>query len=118
MRTPNTGGGTDTISYPIDLLRSVANQILTNLSLALDEHNTKWNAIVDYVDNADYNLQDPMRKVFNAHRAKLEASYQWQADFAGALLGIADLAEAWDDHTAQSFRPPSSGPSHGPSHLS
>jgi len=111
-------GDSSTVSYPIELLRSVANRILQNVSLALEEHNKQWNAITNYVDNADSQLQDPMRKVFNAHKARLEASYQWQADFAGTLLGIADLAEEWDNQTAQSFRPTNSSPSNNRSHIS
>ena len=117
-----SSSGNEDMSYPIDLLRETAAKILANASLALDEHNRNWSAVQAYINSngprpfnfwspaqsqydTEFDVRSYLENVLAPHAQRLQASYQWQIQFASTLFAAIDAVEGADNDVAQSFRP-------------
>src|SRR5690242_217068 len=90
MRNTDQTSGSELIRYPIDLMRSVASQILTDANNALAQLDSDWKKAQWYIDTLPSILQGSFHDLLDKHQSRLRASYQWQKDFATALARTAD----------------------------
>jgi hypothetical protein len=110
----------DQIEYPIDTIREVAHEILTQVSTSRQQHGTQWNIIQQYISQCapSYKplgmspsfgfafgdgVQGHMQDVLTPHAQRLNSSYDWLEKFANALLDAANDMEAADQHVKDSF---------------
>ncbi len=111
---PDTATASDTIIYPIDLLRKTAAKILVDADLAQQEHQAKWHALkTKYIDVHD--LDGKMAAVLNIHEKRMSDSYNWQMKLAQALFDAISQMETADQQAAKGFKPDNSDepPAHG-----
>jgi hypothetical protein len=116
MKNMDQTSGSELIRYPIDLMRSVASQILTDADNALAQLDLDWKKTQWYIDTLPSILQGSFYDLLDKHQKRLRDAYQWQKDFANALSRTADIAEANNDHIAHGFQ--SSLQQHLPQHVS
>ncbi|GCE06637.1 hypothetical protein [Dictyobacter aurantiacus] len=90
--------------YPFDTMRTVAATILSNVSIALSEHEIAWKKAQDYVQSLPDPLQPAFMDVLNKHQQRIRDSYKWQEDFAGALFNAIDTVSNTDSNISTSFQ--------------
>jgi hypothetical protein len=104
MRIKDQASGSELICYPVDLMHSVASQILTDANNALTQLDSDWKKAQTYIDTLPFVLQGSFYDLLDKHQKRLRASYQWQIDFANALSRTADIAADNNDHIAHGFQ--------------
>jgi hypothetical protein len=92
------------IRYPIDTLRSVAATIAVNVDMALISHEAAWKQAQDYVHSLPEPLQPAFMDALNKHQQRIRDSYQWQQDFAKALVSAADAADDTESSITAAFQ--------------
>ena len=108
MPLKNANGGNsssgDIIRYPIDTMRSVTAMIVVNIDMALIQHEAAWKKAQNYVDSLPEPLQPAFMDALNKHQQRIRDSYQWQQDFAQALLSAADAADDTESSITAAFQ--------------
>lgn len=116
---------TGTISYPVDLMRQVAGQIMVDAGQAMIDHQNQWNDVQTYLSSLPGMVQSHVQTLLNQHQQRLMDSYQWQLDFANALMEAAQYMDDLDHGIRDTFdpqtgtitnpqAPPEIRPAHGP----
>ena len=91
------------MSYPIDKMRSVAQNIRTSANNALTNHHMHWQRVQNCIDRLPGFMQSPLYYVLDPHDRRLRNSYQWQLDFADALEKAANDMDDVDQQVKQAF---------------
>ncbi|MGH2482347.1 MAG: hypothetical protein ACRDHW_22090 [Ktedonobacteraceae bacterium] len=99
----DTGTTTTTASYPLDLLRQVAAQILIDAGQAQLDLETLRQASGSYLQTLPGMLSDSMLALLHKHYERLNDAYQWQLDFANALFDMAQIIEDAEQGIVDSF---------------
>lgn len=110
--------GSDTIAYPIDLLRTVAAKILLNATNAQTAHNHLWSSVQQflnegpgtsspsiggYTDTEQLNVRYYLNNVLEPHQQRIQDSYTYQIKIAQALFDMADQVEGVEERIKASF---------------
>ncbi|HLG62928.1 MAG TPA: hypothetical protein VKY19_13390 [Ktedonosporobacter sp.] len=115
---PPDGPVGDLILYPVDRLRAVGQQIISDAQEGLNRHNAAWasgpTSASKYADitppdedtiqplHSDSGIQ-PVKMVLYPHERRLRASYEWQQAMGQMLLKLADQMDQMDQQTAQNI---------------
>lgn len=122
---PEYSGDSDSseqVSYPLDTIREVANDILAAVRTARTQHETHWHTIQHYITvqcAPSYkpfgitpsffpfsgDVSSHMKDVLDPHAQRLTNSYDWLEKFANAMLKAAQAVEDTDKAVQQSFQP-------------
>ena len=98
-----TGTTTTTASYPLDLMRQVAAQILIDTGQTQLDLQTQRQAAGSYLQTLPGMLYDAMQALLHKHYERLNDAYQWQLDFANALFDMAQIIEDAEHGIVDSF---------------
>jgi len=98
-----SSGGGDLKRFPVARMRETAGNIVANALSAQEQHDQAWRRIQAYIDRFPGFMQGPVRAVLESYDKRLRASYQWQFDFASALVQGADAADTTDTEIKNSF---------------
>ncbi|MBV9258853.1 MAG: hypothetical protein JO215_12635 [Ktedonobacteraceae bacterium] len=117
---PATPDSSNVINYPIDRMREVANDILSAVYKARQQHSTHWSNIQHYINGdcvASYrplgitplfvfggDVSSHMKDVLEPHAQRLTDSYDWLEQFAHELLKAVQVIEQTEHSIAQSFQ--------------
>ncbi len=94
----------DKIVYPITTMRATAQQIRTNATNSLCNHEQTWQRLQNCLAPLPGFIQAAFNIVLNTHNQRLRASFQWQIDLATRLEESANAMEKVDQSRAQSFQ--------------
>ncbi len=114
MYTPGDGGDDDQISYPLERIREVANQIIKDANEGLNLHEQAWAQVSRYADTTPPDETtvsrfhpgsgiQPVKMVLIPHERRLRATYEWQIALGKTLLRMADMMEQQDQDLVQGF---------------
>ncbi len=94
----------DKIVYPIATMRATVQQIRTNATNNLNNHEQTWQRLQDCLAPLPGFIQAAFTSVLNTHNQRLRASFQWQMGLATRLEASANAMEEVDQSGAQSFQ--------------
>lgn len=110
----------NTISYPTDVMREVAQDILNAVQTARQQHNQHWGVINHYINSTCAPAYKPlgmapnflffqgdvssnMNNVLKPHATRLTSSYDWLETFATDLQRMATMIEQTEQSIKASF---------------
>lgn len=94
----------DEMSYPIEHMYTTVDNIMSNASTSLTQHEIAWSNVQRYIDRFPYFMQGPVRAVLSAYEQRLRQSYEWQVEYAKALKDATDTAAGVEQDVYTSFR--------------
>lgn len=96
------GSSSETLNYPIDLLTQVAARILGDATAALEQHQTLWRQVQEFLREND--VDGKMEAVLRPHEQRMRDSYNWQMQLASSLFSAIDAITENEDTLAKSFQ--------------
>jgi hypothetical protein len=116
--SPGGPGDSNTITYPVDLMRSVGLKVMQRAQQAMDDHQRLWSAIEEWIgtcaprdalythnhyDIYDLDVRPYLHSVLGPHAQRLWDAYQWQMNIGQALIDAAEQMSNLDQQIASSY---------------
>lgn len=106
-------GGSEQVTYPLDLMNEVALTILQQTQAAMDTHQQYWQDIEQWIEECAptfselggtlVDARSALKSVLEPHAQRLQASYQWQMDAAQALIDAVEQIRTAEQQIASGF---------------